>query len=42
MRKLIVFDLDDTLAGIKKLQEILHISLKDMIYIGDALFAGRE
>ena len=30
----------DKAYGIKKLQEILHISLKEMIYIGDALFVG--
>ena len=26
--------------GIRKLRDLLHISLKEMIYIGDALFAG--
>jgi HAD superfamily hydrolase (TIGR01484 family) len=26
--------------GIRKLQDLLHISLKEMIYIGDALFVG--
>ena len=30
----------DKAYGIKKLREILHISLKEMIYIGDALFVG--
>jgi len=30
----------DKAYGIRKLQEILHISLKEMIYIGDALFVG--
>jgi hypothetical protein len=30
----------DKAYGIGKLQEILHISLKEMIYIGDALFVG--
>jgi phosphomannomutase len=30
----------DKAYGIRKPQEILHISLKEMIYIGDALFVG--
>ena len=30
----------DKAYGIKKLHEILHISLQEMIYIGDALFVG--
>ena len=30
----------DKAYGIRKLQEILHISLQEMIYIGDALFVG--
>jgi len=30
----------DKAYGIRKLKEILHISLKEMIYIGDALFVG--
>jgi HAD superfamily hydrolase (TIGR01484 family) len=30
----------DKAYGIKKLREILGISLKEMIYVGDALFAG--
>jgi HAD superfamily hydrolase (TIGR01484 family) len=30
----------DKAYGIRKLRDILHISLKEMIYIGDALFVG--
>lgn len=30
----------DKAYGIRKLRDILGISLKEMIYIGDALFAG--
>jgi HAD superfamily hydrolase (TIGR01484 family) len=30
----------DKAYGIRKLQETLHISLKEMVYIGDALFPG--
>jgi HAD superfamily hydrolase (TIGR01484 family) len=30
----------DKAYGIRKLQEVLNISLKEMIYIGDALFVG--
>jgi len=30
----------DKAYGIKKLRDILGISLKEMIYIGDALFVG--
>jgi phosphomannomutase len=30
----------DKAYGIKKLQETLRISLKEMIYVGDALFVG--
>jgi hydroxymethylpyrimidine pyrophosphatase-like HAD family hydrolase len=58
LKKLIVFDLDGTLAeskssldaemlrllhdlfGVRKLRDILAISLKEMIFIGDALVAG--
>jgi hydroxymethylpyrimidine pyrophosphatase-like HAD family hydrolase len=50
MEKLIVYDLDGTLTeskssldkayGIRKLRDILGISLKEMIFIGDALFPG--
>ena len=32
----------DKAYGIRKLRDILGISLKEMIFIGDALFAGRE
>jgi hypothetical protein len=30
----------DKAYGIKKLRDILNISLKEMIYVGDALFPG--
>jgi len=30
----------DKAYGIRKLRDILHISLKEMIYVGDALFVG--
>jgi phosphomannomutase len=30
----------DKAYGIAKLRDLLHISLKEMIYIGDALFVG--
>jgi hypothetical protein len=30
----------DKAYGIRKLRDILHISLKEMVYIGDALFPG--
>jgi len=30
----------DKAYGIRKLRDLLHISLKEMIYIGDALFVG--
>ena len=32
----------DKAYGIRKLRDILRISLKEMIYIGDALFRGRK
>ena len=32
----------DKAYGIKKLQETLGISIKEMIYVGDALFVGRK
>jgi hydroxymethylpyrimidine pyrophosphatase-like HAD family hydrolase len=57
MKKLIVFDLDGTLAeskssidvtkhgidkayGIRKLRDVLGIGIKEMIFIGDAVFPG--
>jgi hypothetical protein len=30
----------DKAYGIGKLRDILHLSLKEMVYIGDALFPG--
>jgi hydroxymethylpyrimidine pyrophosphatase-like HAD family hydrolase len=30
----------DKAYGIKKLRDTLHLSLKEMVYIGDALFPG--
>jgi hydroxymethylpyrimidine pyrophosphatase-like HAD family hydrolase len=30
----------DKAYGIGKLRDILHISLKEMVYVGDALFPG--
>ena len=32
----------DKAYGIRKLRDLLGISLKEMIFIGDALFVGRE
>ena len=32
----------DKAYGIRKLRDILGIAIQDMIYVGDALFPGRE